>query len=151
MYMLYIWLAVIVIGVIIEMLDAASLVTIWFSVGAIVPFAMSFYRTDNPYYIGAQIIMFGVVTLLSLIFLRKLAKDKLFKNMNEKTNLDLHLGKKLKVLEVVDDGNMARVKLNDVTYNAIDEDNKIFVENEIVEVVRFQGNKIVVKKLKEKE
>lgn len=150
MNMLYIWLAVICIGLLIESLQAGTLVSVWFSAGAIVPFFMSFWRTDSVWYITLQVIIFGVVTLLCLIFLRKIAKKTLFKNSKDKTNLDSIVGRKLKISSV--DGEIVYVKINGVDYRAIEENpSDDYVVGEEVEVTRFQGNKVVIKKIKKGE
>ena len=97
MFMIWIWLAVIALGLIVEVVDAGTLVSVWFSVGAVIPFLMSIWRTNNPFYITAQVVVFGVVTALALIFLRKIALKVLYKN-NEKTNMDRFVDKSFKVL-----------------------------------------------------
>lgn len=149
MYMLYIWLAVLVLGLIIELIDAGTLVSAWFSVGAVIPFIMSFWRVDSPWYITAQVVVFGVVTALCLIFLRKMALRVLFRNNKNKTNLDMYIGKKLKIQSVQDDGERATVKLNGIQYSAIAEQEDVKFElKEEVEVVRFEGNKIIIRKVK---
>ena len=80
MYMLYIWLAVLCLGLLIEAVSAGTLVSVWFSAGAVIPLIMSFWGVTDPWYITVQIIIFGLVTSLSLIFLRKIAKKLLYKN-----------------------------------------------------------------------
>lgn len=146
MYMLYIWLAIIVLGVIVELIDSGTLVSCWFSVGAVIPLCMSIYKTNNAWYISAQVIVFGLVTVLCIIFLRKIAMRLLFKN-DEKTNLDVHIGKRLKVISVSEDATRATIKLNDVEYTAVGEDDEIFEVDKRVEVLRFKGNKVIVKKI----
>ena len=71
MYMLYIWLAVLSVGLLVESLYAGTLISIWFSAGAIIPLIMSFWGITTPIYITIQVVIFGLVTLLCLIFLRK--------------------------------------------------------------------------------
>ncbi len=142
MYMLYIWLAVICVGLLVEVLEAGTLVSIWFSLGAVIPFFMSFYRVDSAWYIALQVGIFGVVTLLSLIFLRKVAKKTLFKNSKEKTNLDAIVGKKLKIVSQVED--VFYAKLNGIEYRVVCEEN--LQVGEKVEVVKLEGNKLIVKK-----
>ena len=83
MFMLYIWLAVIASGLLLEAVEAGTLVTIWFSVGAIIPFIMSFFGITETWYLVLQIVIFGIVTVLCLIFLRKITKRTLFKNNQE--------------------------------------------------------------------
>ncbi len=148
MYMLWVWLAVIVVALIIELIDAGTLVSAWFSVGAVIPFFMSFWRTNNPVYISAQVVVFGVVTTLCLVFLRKLALKYLYKGKQERTNLDNVVGKKLKVLSVNEDKTRAIVKINGIEYTATTESEETpFELNSEVEVVRFEGNKVIVKKV----
>lgn len=146
--MLYIWLAVIVIGLIIELAEAGTLVSMWFSVGAVIPFFMSIWATTNPWYISAQVVVFGVVTTLCLVYLRKLAKKFLYKNSNETTNLDRFTNKTFKVLSVDAEGSTAVIKINGVEYTAVSEKEETrFAVNENVKVVRFEGNKVIVEKL----
>ncbi len=146
MYMLYIWLAVLCVGLLIESLNAGTLVTIWFSAGAIVPLIMSFWNITHPAYIIAQVIIFGVVTALCMVFLRKIAKKTLFKNSKDKTNLDLQIGRKYTISNKYE--NITYIKFNGIEYSAIlegdDEINDLELGNK-VEIIRFEGNKAIVK------
>lgn len=148
MYMLYIWLAVLCVGLLIESLNAGTLITIWFSAGAIVPLVMSFWGITTPAYITAQVIIFGVVTTLCLVFLRKIAKKTLFKNSKDKTNLDLYVGKKYTISNKYN--NITYIKFNGIEYSAVlendDEVNDLQLGDK-VEIIRFEGNKAIVKKV----
>ena len=151
MYMLWIWLAVIAVCLIVELIDAGTLVSVWFSVGAVVPFIMSFWRTNAVWYICLQVLVFGIITAICLVFLRKIALKYFFKGKQEKTNLDVYKNKKIKVLKINEDGTKAVVKINSVEYTAVAEDEETtFIVGEEVEVIRFEGNKVVVKKLESK-
>ena len=147
MYMLYIWLGVLCLGLLVESLNAGNLVTIWFSVGAIVPLIMSCWGITNPAYITTQIIIFGVVTSLCMIFLRKIAKKTLFKNSKDKTNLDLYIGKKFEISNKYN--NNTYIKFNGIEYSAFlegdDEINDLELGDK-VEIIRFEGNKAIVKR-----
>lgn len=144
-YMLYIWLAVLAICLIIELIDAGTLVSVWFSVGAFIPLLMSFWRTNNPWYITAQIVVFGIVSALCLIFLRKIALKLFYKNDKEKIGLDGLIGKKFKIKHV--DEGVAYVKVNGIEYRAELSEGENLNESDEVEVVKFEGNKIIVKKV----
>jgi len=144
MYMIYIWLAVICIGLIIEALQAGTLVSIWFSAGAVVPFFMSFWRTDAVWYITLQIVVFGIITSLLLIFIRKIAKKLLFKNNQSTTNLDSLVNKKVKITQINDD--VVYVKINDVEYRAVGVDADELKVGEVVVIKKLEGNKVVVDK-----
>ncbi|MBR2969897.1 MAG: NfeD family protein [Clostridia bacterium] len=144
MYMIYIWLAVICIGLIIEALQAGTLVSIWFSAGAVVPFFMSFWRTDAVWYITLQIVVFGIITSLLLIFIRKIAKKLLFKNNQSTTNLDSLVNKKVKITQI--NGDVVYVKINDVEYRAVGVDADELKVGEVVVIKKLEGNKVVVDK-----
>ncbi len=148
MYMLYIWLAVVCVGLLIEAINAGTLVTIWFSAGAVIPLIMSCWGITNPGYITAQVIIFGIVTTVCLVFIRKFAKKALFKNAKDKTNLDLYVGKKYTITNKY--GNVTYIKFNGIEYSAIlehdDEINDLELGDK-VEIIRFEGNKAIVKKV----
>ena len=147
MYMLYIWLAVLCAGLVVEALQAGTLVSIWVSIGAIIPLIMSFWGITSPEYITIQVVVFGVVTALCMIFIRKIAKKMLFKNSKDKTNLDLYVGKKFTISNKY--GNVTYIKFNGIEYSAVleydDEVNDLEIGDK-VRIVRFEGNKAIVKK-----
>ena len=143
-YMLYIWLAILAFCLIVELIDAGTLVSVWFSVGAVIPLLMSFWRTNNVWYITAQIVVFGVVSSLCLIFLRKVAIRFFYKNNKEEdTGMDRLVGKTFKIVRV-DDGS-AYIKINGVEYQAVTEKEDELKLNQEVVIASFDGNKIVVK------
>ena len=148
MYMIYVWLAVLCVGLFIEALNAGTLVTIWFSAGSVIPLIMSFWGITNPTYITVQVIIFGVVTALCLIFLRNITKRVLFRNNKTKTNLDMYVGKKYTITNKYN--NVAYIKFNGIEYSVVDIANEESNEFELgnkVEIIRFEGNKAVVKKV----
>lgn len=145
MYMTYIWLAILAAGLLLEAVEAGTLVTIWFSVGAIIPLIMSLFGVTAPWFILLECIIFGVVTILCLIFLRRIAKKVLFKNSKGKTNMDLVIGKKVKISRIEDD--VEYVKINGIEYRAITENSLTFTVGETVKIVKVSGNKLVVEKL----
>lgn len=146
-YMLWIWLAVFAVCLLIELVDAGTLVSVWFSVGAVIPFFMGFYKTNNAGYIATQIVVFGVVSALCLIFLRKIALKVLYKNGKEtNTGMDRYVGKKYKIKNVIN--GTAYVKFNGVEYEVISTNDEQFEVNEEVVLKNFEGNKIIVEKLK---
>ena len=148
MYMLYIWLTVLCVGLLVEALQAGTLVSIWVSVGAIIPLVMSCWGITNPAYITIQVVIFGLVTTLCLVFLRKIAKKWLLKNSKGKTNLELYIGKKFTISNKY--GNVTYIKFNGIEYSAIlendDEINDLQIGDK-VEIIRFEGNKAIVNKV----
>ncbi len=148
MYMLYIWLAILCGGLLFEALQAGTLVSLWFSVGAIIPLIMSCWGITTPVFITVQVVIFGLVSTLCLVYVRKIAKKLLFKNSKDKTNLDLYINKKFTITNKY--GNMTYIKFNGIEYSAIlegdDEVNDLQLGDK-VEVIRFEGNKAIVNKV----
>lgn len=148
MYMLYIWLAVLCLGLLMEAINTGNLVSVWFSFGAVIPLIMSFWGITSSTYITIQVVIFGVVTLLNLVFLRKIAKKLLFRSNKGKTNLDLYVGKKYTITNKY--GNMTYIKFNGIEYSVTLENDDEVNDLELgdkVEIIRFEGNGAIVKKI----
>ena len=147
MVMLYIWLSIFALGLIIELIVEGSLISIWFSVGAFIPMLMSISGNMSTVMICAQVAVFGVISAVCLIFLRKITKKFLFKNSKEKTNMDLYADKQVKINKIENDGTVGVFKLNGIEYEAVFEDEtQVFSENEQVKIIKFKGNKAIVAK-----
>ena len=145
-YMWIIWLALFVIMIIIEA-SGPALVSIWFSVGALLALIVSFIP-GVAWWI--EIIVFLVVSTACLIALRPICK-RYFKRNTLNTNVDSFVGKRGYVIEDIEDLKPGAVKIGDVSWTAVPADRKVkILENEIIEVVAVNGNKLVVKKVEEK-
>ena len=144
MYMVWIWLAIFVIGIIVEAVTQ-DLVSIWFSVGGLVSMILSGFDFI-PWFV--EVIVFIVVSLTAVICTRPLAK-KLLNNALRSTNIDESIGKQVIVRKEISKFSDGEVKLHDVIYTAclMEEETETISEGEIVEIVTFRGNKIVVKKV----
>lgn len=143
--MFWIWLAIIVLSVIIE-IATLDLVSVWFAVGGIIPFILS---AIGGIAMEIQISVFVVVTAVLIIFIRKYAQKLLFKNMNDKTNLDMQIGK---IYRMLDDANFEKngsIKINDVVWTAVSESGELIKSGQLVEVVKIGGNKMFVKPVKD--
>ena len=142
-FMFWIWLAVIVVTAIAEF-ATMEIVSIWFTFGAIIPFILSATKTVAWW---VQIIIFVLISSLLVFLLRSVTKKFLLRNSNGKTNLDVIIGQKFKMLERTDFENIGSVKINDVIWSAIAENQETIEKNEIVQVVKISGNKLIVKKV----
>lgn len=138
--MFWIWLAIMAVTVIIEIVTL-DLVSIWFAFGAVIPFILS---AIGGIAIEIQIAVFVAVSALLIIFLRKNAQKLLFKNMNQKTNVDAFEGKKVRLLEDTDFEHNGSVKINDVTWTAISESGELIKAGQLVEIKKVDGNKLIV-------
>lgn len=143
-YMVWIWLFIFISAIIVEAISQ-DLVSIWFSVGALVALILSGFELI-PWYV--ETIVFIIASLTMVICTRPLAK-KLLNNAIRSTNIDEYVGKQVKVLKEISKFEDGQVKFHDIIYSAclLEEETETISEGEIVEVVTFRGNKIVVKKI----
>ena len=146
-YLWIIWLAIFALAVIIEA-SGPNLVSIWFAVGSLVSLIISFIP-GVAWWI--QVIVFVVLSVVSFIALRPIFKRFMKHNLFN-TNIDSYTGKKGIVVEEITLLNPGSVKIGDVKWSAIPLDEKEkFNVNDVVEVVAISGNKLIVKKVKEKK
>ena len=144
--MFWVWLAVIVIGVVVEACTT-DLISIWFSFGAIVPFILA-GATGLRY--EWQIVIFVVISAVLIVTLRKVTMKYLFKNSNAKTNLAALEGQKYRLLSRTDFETIGTVKINGVEWSVVSENRDTIEKDEVVEIIKVQGNKLVVKNKEEK-
>jgi membrane protein implicated in regulation of membrane protease activity len=144
--MFWVWLAVIV-GTAVAEFATMELVSIWFSIGAIIPFILAGVSAVSWEF---QIIIFIAVSALLIISLRKITKKFLLRNSNGKTNMDAVIGTKVRMIDGTDFDTIGTVKVNDVVWNAVGENQENIEKGSVVEIVRVKGNKLIVKKIEEK-
>lgn len=145
-YMWIVWLALFVIMLVVEAAGPA-LVSIWFSFGALVALIISFIPGISWW---IEVIVFVVISIATLLALRPVLRRYIKRN-NFRTNVDSFIGKRGYVIEDITLLQPGAVKIGDVSWTAIpvNKDDKI-LENEIIEVVAVNGNKLTVKKVEEK-
>ena len=145
-YTWIIWLALFVAMLAVEALGPA-LVSVWFAFGAIVALIVSFIPGVAWW---VEVVIFVVISLATLLALRPVLR-RYFNRNNYNTNIDSFTGKRGYVIEDIEYLKPGAVKIGDVSWTAIpvDKDVKI-LENEVIEVVAVNGNKLIVKKVEEK-
>ena len=145
MLMLWIWVAVIVLSIIIEVFTM-EIVSIWLTFGAIIPLILA--ATGKVNWL-IQLVVFFVVSTVLIVSLRKVTKKFLLKNATEKTNLNALIGQKFRMLERTDFETIGSIKINGVVWSAVGLDRQTIEKDDIVEIVNVSGNKMVVKKVDE--
>lgn len=137
----WIWLSIIVITVILEIITT-DLVSIWFSFGAVVPLFLSAFNVLNPLW---QTVIFVIVSAVLLSVLRKVTIKYFFKNNNSKTNLDALIGEKHRLLEGTNFEKLGQIQIKDIVWSVMGESQQTIKKGQIVEIVRIEGNKLIVK------
>lgn len=145
-YMVWIWLGVFLITILLEALTQ-ELVSVWFSFGSVIALILSAFPVIEWYY---QVVVFAIVSLLLMILTRPVAK-RVLQNAIRYTNVDEFVGKRVRVMKEITQFENGEVKLHDIIYHAslLEEETEPISVGEIVEIVTFKGNKVVVRKIKD--
>lgn len=141
----YIWLGVFVATMLIEFLTF-ELVSVWISVGAIVAMILAFCGASSE----AQIITAVAVSIFCLLSLRKVTLKFLNRN-KEKTNIDAAVGKIVKMETDCTEDKPGSAKYNGVVWTVVSSTKAEFKAGEHVEIVKIEGNKLIVKQFKKEE
>ena len=142
MEMIWVWLAVVAVSLIVEFMSW-DLTSIWFAVAGLISLILS--AIDGIAW-EVQLAVFIVISALLLIFVRKICRKLLLKNMNTKTNVDAYAGKRSKLLKAIGtDENYGEVRFNGVIWQAMSDSGEEIEAGTEVEVVRVEGNKMVVR------
>ncbi|XMB86226.1 NfeD family protein [Mycoplasmatota bacterium WC44] len=141
--MMYFWIVIIVVAFIIEV-NTLDLVSIWFSLGAIVAFVTSLMGLPEV----VQMWIFIASTVILLLLTRPLAKKYMIKN-TVKTNADRLVGKIAKVTKSIEVGERGEVKIDGKYWLSFSESNSKFEVDERCEVLAIEGVKLLVGKIEE--
>lgn len=134
------WLAAVIVLGILEALTV-GLVTIWFAVGALAALISSLF--GGPLWL--QILLFIVVTAVTLVTTRPLVKKYFSKNSHKPTNADMVLGKEAQVTEEINNlQGTGAVKCDGKEWTARSEDGEVIPAGEIVTAVKIEGVKLIV-------
>ena len=140
-----IWLSLFVLMIIIEA-SGPALISIWFAFGALISLIVSVIP-GAPWW--SELIIFIVISISTLLALRPIFKRYLKRN-TVRTNIDSFIGKKGYVIEDISFLRPGAIKIGDISWTAIPANEKETIkEDEIVEVVSLNGNKVIVKKVED--
>ncbi|KNG78980.1 NfeD family protein [Mycoplasma sp. HU2014] len=134
--MLCVWLIVLLVSLFIEYITF-GIVSIWFSLGSAI--ALILAGVNVEYWI--QIVVFSIITLLSLIVIMPITKKIIKKN--KKPNVNTKIGNIVELISDIDDHNKGYALINDVKWQVIC-DKRLF-KNTKVEIIEVKGNKLIVK------
>jgi len=139
---IYIWLAVLVVTLIVEFVTL-DLVSVWISLGAFVAMILAACKVGFEIQIAVAV----VIAVGCILGLRKVAL-KWLNRTKEKTNMELIIGKKVKLLTKITEDEMGTVKINGIVYSVKEKDDNEVEENSYVVIEKIEGNKLIVRKEK---
>lgn len=140
----WLWIAVFFLAFVLEILTAGSLVSIWFSFGAIFALIANYFGLSFVW----QIVVFILGSVLFFIIFKPLL-EKMLSAKKQATNYDRYLGKRYRLIKAIDD-EKGEIKINDLIYNVISNNGEAISKGEFVEVLAFEGSKIIVRKVETK-
>ncbi|MBP5342880.1 NfeD family protein [bacterium] len=151
MVMVYIWLAVLLASIIVE-LAVPALVSVWFAAGAFVSLILTsiltiFMGEDALFFIWLEILVFVIVSVLTVILIRPLILNR---RKELKTNVDSMIGKVGIVEDEISKYVFGTAKFDGLVWTCklADDIDETIESNELVEIIEIDGNKAIVKKHK---
>lgn len=131
------WLTVFIVLLFLE-LCTVNLVSIWFAIGSLASFFVSFF-TDSIIF---QMIVFILVSVITLLitkpFVKKVKSNKIM------TNLDRVIGMEAVVTEGISKFHVGEVRVDGKRWSA--KSNEELVKGDVVLVEKIDGVKLIVKK-----
>ena len=134
------WLILFLILMLIEILTV-GLVSIWFMIGALITFVVSYFTSS----IFIQLPVFIITSILFLILTRPIVK-KYFSKKIIKTNVNKLIGETGIVIEDVTKTNMGKVKVDGQIWSALNSSKGRIKASEEVEILSIEGVKLIVRK-----
>ncbi len=139
----YVWLGVTAVALMLEFLTS-DLLSIWFAGGGIV--AMILALCGLSWYVHLPV--FIVLSFVLLLSFRKVVMKYLNKG-DAHTNADAAIGKEYKLLTPISLNEAGSIKVNDVVWSAVTENEGESVsEGTLVKVKYIKGNKYIVEVVK---
>lgn len=138
--MVILWLAAFLVFLVVEV-ATPQLVSVWFALGAMGGFICALIAPD---WVWLQVVLFIVITALTLLFTRPLAK-KHFNNSRVRTNADRLIGMTGAVTRDIDNiASCGEVFIDGKTWSARSEDGKPIPAGVLVSPRRIEGVKLIV-------
>ncbi len=134
---------VFVISMIVELVTL-SLVSVWFSIGAIVAILFNYLKFD----IVIQIIGFLVGSFLTFLIFRPILKKQI-EGEKVRTNYDRLIGKKGQVIKAIEAEDFGQVRVENQLWSAVEKNNLTLEEGKMVKVLGISGVKLIVEEYKE--
>ena len=141
-FMLWVWVGVIALALILEAMSM-DMTSIWFAVGGFVSLILQVCGANLTW----QIVPFVIISALCIIFLRNITK-KLIQKPTVATNIDKQIGLKTKLIDRISEDDLGSIKINGIIYSAKSENDEIIESGTEVEIVKVEGNKMIVKEIK---
>lgn len=139
MWMPYIWLAITVATIVIEIITLGNLICIWFSIGGLVAWLLAILHCSQT----VQIMAFFVVSILAMIVVRPLAYRYL-KGTITPTNSDRLIGRSARLTSPILENKWGQLQIDGTYWSVVSADQKPIAEGTLVTIINIDGSKLVV-------
>lgn len=135
---IWLWIALVILLVFIEMITPLELLTIWFIPAVLVSWLLDFLNVDYRITIAVFIILILIGSVCMFFYFKNRQTSKDLVNDKFKGNF---------IIESVNENGMYRIVIKGVRY-FVEEQNNIPLDiGDMVETIGLSGNKIMVKKI----
>ncbi len=138
------WGIVIIIGIIVELMSL-GLVSIWFSIAAVIPLILAILGVD-PF---IQIIVFLLLSAILILYTRRIASKYLIKH-KKITNFDRVIGQIVKVTKDITLDNKGEVYVDGKFWSASVNENIAIYSDDHCKIEAVQGVTLIVSKINNK-
>ena len=138
----WIWILIFVLTLMIEVATAGTLVSIWFSIGALIAYGAYLIGLD----LALQVIIFLVISIGAILAIRPIA-SRYFRGNTVATNADRIIGQKAVLTKAITPKHWGELNVYGVVWSAVDKDNNYLEVGTEVLVIAIEGAKLIVKKV----
>lgn len=135
----FIWLAVALVALVIEFLTPSALLSVWFSVGAMVTAGIALFSDS----VALQLVIFTIVSLISFLGLRPLFM-RLFNTLPIGTNVDRLIGYRGRLSESITPEKWGALIVSGLRYSVTCSKPQTILADAWVKVVAIEGAKLIV-------
>ena len=140
--MVFVWIAISIGALLIELLTPSALISIWFAVGGGIGAVASLVHLP----VEVQIACFAIVSIVSMLIVRPIASRYLRGN-TVATNADRFLGENAEVIQMIKKNEWGQVKVNNTIWHAVSIDGEEIEEHAMVKVLAIEGAKLLVRRI----
>lgn len=138
----YFWIIVAIIALMIELMTAVALTSVWFVVGAIAAALLSLFSIGFLW----QCVVFVVVSIVALLLLRPFLVEKLRGN-TVATNYDRVVGKHTALTKAITKEQWGCIKINGSEWSCVNINDEELPIGTEVKILAVDGSKLIVEKL----
>ena len=139
-----IWSVVVVAAIVVEVCTV-NLTTIWFAIAGVVSLILALLDVNIIW----QCVVFLVLSIILLLLTRPLIR-RITRKSNAHTNADRIFDKTAVVTKEISPDEIGEVQIDEDIWRAISESKETFSVGEKVIINSFEGNKVIVSKIKNK-